>query len=369
VTVGLLAGRRAVSMRGLGLAAILLMLVQPEAVAAVSFQMSFSAVLVLVAGYEALQSGRFDAFAHHDGLLGWLRRDLTLVATTSFLAAAATAPFVAYHFGQVQIYSVLANMLAVPLATFWVLPCGLAALMLMPLHLGFVALLPMGWGCDLLLVIARLVARLPAATISIPPEPLAGLCVASVGLIWLCLWRTRLRLLGVAPLVLGVVVMPILTAPAPDILVSPDLRIIAFRERHAVYLEQKGHDDFTLGEWRRFFGGLPLVPLPPQGAAGKGGVICTADGCLFPSSGALLWRAAMPPARCAGVSVIVTAGYLRPPAGPGCAGVPIVDRDRVQAGDAIMIRIRHHRVQIVADRPGRGAWPWIPPAPPSDDDE
>jgi competence protein ComEC len=360
VTVGLLAGRRAISMRGLGLAATLLMLFQPEAVAAVSFQMSFSAVLVLVAGYEALQSTQLDAFAHHDGLLGWLRRDLTLVAVTSFLAAAATAPFVAYHFGQVQIYSVLANMLAVPLATFWVLPCGLAALLLMPLHLGFLALRPMGWGCDLLLIVARTVARLPAATISVPPEPLAGLCVASVGLIWLCLWRTRLRLLGVVPLICGVIVMPILTAPAPEILISPDLRIIAVRARHAVYLEQKGHDDFTLGEWRRFFGSLPLVPLPHDGAAGTSGVVCTADGCLFPATGALLWRAAMPPAHCDGISVIVTAGYLSPPDGRNCLGVPIIDRDRVEAGDAIMVRIRNHHAEIVADRPSRGTWPWIP---------
>jgi competence protein ComEC len=196
VTLGLLLGRRAISMRSLGFAATVLMLTEPEAVAGVSFQMSFAAVMVLVAGYEVLQSLKIAALSHQPGLLGWLRRDLVLVAVTSLLAASATAPFVAYHFGQVQVYSVLANMLAVPLATFWVLPLGLTGLLLMPLGLGFAALVPMGWGCGLMIAIARTAAHLPAATLSVPPESLAGLCVASLGLIWLCLWRSPARLLG-----------------------------------------------------------------------------------------------------------------------------------------------------------------------------
>jgi competence protein ComEC len=360
VTVGLLIGRPALTMRSLGFAAIVLMLNQPEAVAGVSFQMSFAAVMVLVAGYEALRSWQLGAMAHGTGWIAWLRRDLAFVAVTSLLAAAATAPFVAYHFGQVQIYSVLANMLAVPLATFWVLPLGIAALLLMPFGLGFLALIPMGWGCALMIGIARLAASLPAATLSVPPEPLAGLCLASLSLVWLCLWRGPIRGLGVPPLILAVLVLPIFMR-APDILVSPDLRMIAVREPGAIYLEARGHDDFTLGEWRRFFGGRAVVPLPAAGALGR--VSCTSDGCVLPGTRAgsiLLWRAYAPPADCRGVAVIVATGYLDDPAGPACAGLPLVDRDRVQAGQAIAIRLTPS-IRIRTDRETRGNWPWLPP--------
>jgi competence protein ComEC len=363
VTIGLLMGRRALSMRGLGFAATVLMLTEPEAVAGVSFQMSFAAVMVLVAGYEALRSLQLGAFAMQPGLLGWLRRDLLLVAVTSLLAAAATAPFVAYHFGQVQIYSVLANMLAVPLATFWVLPLGLAALLLMPLGLGFLALIPMGWGCALMIAIARMAAALPAATLSVPPEPLYGLCIASLGLIWLCLWRGRLRALGLVPLVVAVFILP-LFARVPDVLVSPDLRMIAVREPGAVYLQQTGHDDFTLGEWRRFFGGRSVIPLSAQGALGP--AVCSADGCVLPGTRAgavLLWRADAPPANCRGIGLILATGYLDDLQGPGCAGLPVIDRDRIQSGQATAAFLGPP-VAIRSDRAGRGDWPWLPHPPP-----
>ncbi len=367
VTLGLLMGRRALTMRGLGFAATVLMLTEPDSVAGVSFQMSFAAVMVLVAGYEALRALQLGAFGAGAGLVGWLRRDLLLVAVTSLLAAAATAPFVAFHFGQVQIYSVLANMLAVPLATFWVLPLGLAALLLMPFGLGFLALVPMGWGCALMIGIASTAAALPAATLSVPPEPLAGLCIASLGLVWLCLWRSRMRFAGLVPLVFAVFVMPVFVQ-VPDILVSPDLRMIAVREPAAVYLEQQGHDDFTLGEWRRFFGDRAVVPLPAQGALGQGAlgqgrVVCSADGCVLPGRGGgsvLLWRADAPPADCRGLAVIVAAGYLDGLQGPGCAGLPVVDRDRVQSGQAIAVRLGPP-VVLRTDRGARGTWPWLPP--------
>jgi competence protein ComEC len=232
----------------------------------------------------------------------------------------------------------------------------------MPLGLGFLALIPMGWGCALMIGIARIAAGLPAATLSVPPESLTGLCIASFGLIWLCLWRSPLRLLGLGPLLFGVFVMPCFVR-VPDILVSPDLRTVAVREPGAVYLEQTGHDDFTLVEWRRFFGGRPVVVLPGQGSLAAGRVACSPTGCVLPggASGAvLLWRAYAPPANCRGIGVIIAAGYLDPPEGPGCAGLAVVDRDRVRAGQAIAIRLGPRGPSVIADRDGRGIWPWLP---------
>jgi competence protein ComEC len=368
VTIGLIAGRQAISMRSLALAAAVLLVLQPEALAGVSFQMSFGAVLVLIAGYEALRSRRLVLLAHQSGIWSWLRRDLLLVTITSLLAALATAPFVAYHFGQIQPYSVFANMLAVPLAAFWVLPWGLGVYALMPLHLECLALIPMGWGCSLMLGIARGVAALPAADVAVPQGPLWGLGLAGFSLVWLCLWQSRLRLLGLPPLLIAVFLLPLL-APTPDILVSPDARLIAFREARAIYLVSATKDDFTLGEWRRFFGGRPVLPLgggssgtPPRAP----GIACTPAGCLLPAPQLrpphlLYWRAEQAPGRCNGISFIVTTDFWDAGAPGACAGTPFVDRSLLRRGGAVAVFLAGTPV-IKTDRSGRGDWPWLPSA-------
>ena len=360
VTLGLLAGRQAISLRGLALAASLLLVLQPQALAGVSFQMSFGAVLVLIAGYERLRQHHLAVFRHREGLWGFLLRDLMQVAMTSVLAAAATAPFAAYHFGQVETYSIPANMLAVPLTAFWVLPCGLLGFVLMPLHLAALGFVPMGWGCFLLVGIARVAAALPASAIALPPTPLWGLVLAGFSFVWLCLWQTRLRLLGLPPLLFAVAVLPALQNP-PDILVSPDYRLIAFRLPHAVYLVSTTKDDFTLGEWRRFFGNRPILPLGSDVTHGQG-IACAPQGCLLhqaPGMRTLLWRADDPPAGCDGVGFIVTTDYWDQPLQDGCAGIPFVDRGLARRDGAVEVFLGADH-PIRTDRPGRGQWPWLP---------
>jgi len=116
VTLGLVLGRRALSLRGLARAATVLMLIAPNEVVGVSFGMSFSAVLALIAGYEALRP----LLARLHGQ-GWGRRivsHLVALVLTSLLAGTASAPFGAYHFGHFQLYFIVANVAAVPLTAF-----------------------------------------------------------------------------------------------------------------------------------------------------------------------------------------------------------------------------------------------------------
>ena len=198
-TVALMANRRPFSLRGLGLAAGVLMLIAPGQVPDVSFQMSFSAVLALIAGYEALRPWlrRLDGES-------WLRRfgsHVTALALTARWPVGVRAHG-AYHFGHVQVYFVLANMIAVPLTAFWTMPAGLISLLLMPLHLEALALVPMGWGAEAI-VVARITAALPEATIEVPHMPTWGLGLFSLGLAWLGLWQTRRRLAGIVLMLAG----------------------------------------------------------------------------------------------------------------------------------------------------------------------
>lgn len=180
--------------------------------------MSFSAVLALIAGYDALRPVLARLYR---------RRVLSRVVAlmlTSLLAGSASAAYGAYHFGYFQLYFIMSNVVAVPVTAFWVMPWGLVALALMS-----AGLVPMGWGIQVLLWIARTVAALPEATLALPHLAPWGLGVFSLGLAWLGIWCTQTWLLGV-PVMLAGLLSPPLT-PVPDVLISPDAQVIGVRSQ------------------------------------------------------------------------------------------------------------------------------------------
>ncbi|HEY8290280.1 MAG TPA: ComEC/Rec2 family competence protein, partial [Acetobacteraceae bacterium] len=295
-TVGLLAGRRAVSLRGLGLAAVVLMTVAPQEVPGVSFQMSFSAVLALISGYEALRPWLRRLHGR-----SWHRRfasHLVALALTSALAGTASAPYGAYHFGHLQLYFVIANMVAVPLTALWVMPAGLIALPLMPLGLERLALVPMGWGAEVVIWVARTTASWPAATLPVAHMPAWGLAVLSVGLAWVGLWRGRVRLAGLLAIGLGIA-SPAMIRP-PDLLVAAAGRLLAVRTPAGVFFQQAhGGSRFVRDAWMQYWAAGSAQALPEAGQIADAGIVCGAGACLLQpradASAALLVRGATHP--------------------------------------------------------------------------
>jgi competence protein ComEC len=358
-TLALLAGRRAVSLRGLALAAVALMLFEPAQVPGVSFQMSFSAVLSLIAGYEALRPHLHRLYGH-GGMGRRFAVHVVGLALTSLLAGVASAPFGAYHFGRIQLYFIPSNMVAVPLTAFWVMPAGLIALALMPLHLEALALVPMGWGIAAILWVARTASGWPDATMPAPPIPDWGIIVLSLGMAWLGLWRGRVRLAGIALIAAGLV-SPALYRP-PDMLVSADASLIAMRTPARVYVEAgKGAAAFTLDSWTQFWA-LPEAAMPQNGTAADDAVACDPDSCLLRSArgGTALLARRMPTADdCDAAQVLVAAE----PAKRRCPGLKLVDRFTVWRQGATAIWLDAGGPRIVTDRAVRGDRPWVPPPP------
>ena len=348
VTLGLVVGRRALSLRGLALAAMAIMLIAPNEVVGVSFQMSFSAVLALIAGYEALRP----ALARLHGE-EWWRRTLSHLAAlvlTSLLAGTASAPFGAYHFGHFQLYFIVANVIAVPLTAMLVMPAGLLALVLMPFGLEQAALVPMGWGIEAILWIGRTVSSWPSATLAVPAMPAWGLAVLSLGLAWLGIWRSRLRLLGSVPILAGL--LSPLAAPPPDVLVSNDARLIAIRSGGYWTQSRPGASKFVLAAWQDHLAAGPLQPIQdgrPQA--------CTADSCRF--GPVLVLRGASRAADCAGVGLVVSAE----PARGQCPGTGLLDRFTVWRDGAHLVWFSADRLVVLSDRANRGERPWVPPPP------
>ena len=137
--VAVLLDRRAISMRSVAWAACAILLITPEALVGASLQMSFAAVVALVAAYEGTRDYRMRQRIGS----GPLRRAglyVAGIALTSVVATLATAPYSVFHFNRLALYGVVANVLAVPLTGLWVMPWAVAAFLLMPFGLeGLVA--------------------------------------------------------------------------------------------------------------------------------------------------------------------------------------------------------------------------------------
>ncbi len=344
-TLAVLVGRRAASLHGLGLAMAVLVLVGPEEVVGPSFQMSFSAVLALIVGYARLQPWLWRL---RGGGTVLRRFGATLVglALTAALAGTASAPFAAYHFGQIQLYNVLANMAAVPLAALVVIPCGLLALALMPIGLESLALVPMGWGLRAILEVGRAVSSWPAATVLVPHMPPWGLVLLAGGLAWALLWRTRMRLagwLGVA----AALASP-LAAPAPDLLLSADGRMIGLRDPGGMFLETHGSPSrLTLESWQSLWRVRYAAPLA-----------CGATPCaLRPRPGGpavlLVPVPPAPPDACRYAAIVAME-----PLSLNCPASVVIDRFTVWREGAVALWLRPDGVRVVSDASWRGRRAW-----------
>lgn len=370
VVLGLVVGRRAVSMRGLALAATLMLLAAPQVVLDVAFQMSMAAVMALVAGYEVLRPHLLRGLSGLTGAGHGLARHGVMLALTSLLAGTATLPVVMAHFGVVQPFFVLANMVAVPLMGVWIMPLGLVALLAMPLHAEAPFLHLMAGGVQVVLWLAHRVAGWPGARIAVPAMPGWGLACVLLGLCWLCLWRGRLRWWAV-PVVLCAALTPWL-APRPDILISPDGQLLGVRQPSALLIMGQTRDRrVTEAAWaqalalptRDFSTNAEQAAETPDGSliCGEDDVVgvCTMLGHARdvvlrvhdPSDG----RATLPQNLCDQADVVVSVAPLR----ASCLSVP-VRLDRFSAWrEGAQVVFLSGRVRVLSDRQKRGERVWV----------
>ena len=285
VLTAILLDRTALSLRTLALAALLLAALFPEAVFGASFQMSFLAVLSLVALYEqAWLKVRWRGVDGKFTLLRTVGLYVAALVVTDFVAGGATALFAAYHFNRLPTYSLFANLLAVPITGAWIMPSGLAGLMLMPLGLERLPFEIMGIGVTLIDNIARAVAAWPGSQIHVPPMSTGVMAFAALGGVFMGLWNGRLRWLGVVPVLIAVF-QPMHTKP-PDLIVDESARVFAVADHDGRLVFKPGRSGrFVREVWRDRFG-LSQGTWPASGSEIAAlGLSCDVDGCVFQRGG------------------------------------------------------------------------------------
>ncbi|MBI1205896.1 MAG: DUF4131 domain-containing protein [Azospirillum sp.] len=362
VMVALLLDRNPLSMRLVGFAAAVVLLLQPESLLGPSFQMSFGAVAALIATCESM-TGRLHRWYSEAGRLGRAGFYLVGSALTSLVATLATTPFSLYHFQQVALYGVFANMLAVPLTSFWVMPWALIAYLLLPFGAEAVALVPMAWGVAGIDAIARVTATLPGASLRFPAMPGEGLLAIVLGGVWLVLWRRRWRWWGAVAVIAGFATVPL--APRPDILVSGDGKLMAVRGADGgLLLSRRSRSSFAVATWLQRDGtDQPVGTWPRVGSSADETLACDQLGCLYrpvDAAGQTLVALIRDPQAlledCRNAQVVISPEPAR-----RCPAPVVLDHWHLRRDGAHALYLDGGRVRIDSVRAHRGSRPWTGP--------
>jgi len=240
--VAVLFDRRALTLRAVAVAALIVLLMQPESLTEPGFQMSFAATTALVAVFTMLRDWPETRWRPPR----WTRPILAVVIS-SFVAGIATAPFSAAHFNQVAQYGLLANLLSVPLMGTVVIPAAVLAAALAPLGLAWLGLAIMRLGIAWILGVAHWVAGLDGATWPVVMPGASVLPMLSLGMLWLILWRGRARVIGVLPVVVALLIWSQTERPA--LLISENGGLIGVMTPVGRDLSKPGGDGFTARSW------------------------------------------------------------------------------------------------------------------------
>jgi competence protein ComEC len=280
-----LADRAALTLRNVALAATIILVVMPESLMQVSFQMSFAAVAMLVAGWEWARQRGTSLSSAGGGFLARLQGYVLGIAATSLFAGMATAPFGAYHFNRITGYTILADFIATPAMAFLVMPAAFATLVCMPFGMEAWPLKAMAFGNDLITATAAQVAALPGAVRYVPSTPPLILVLNVLGGLFLILVPGRTRYLGFFGPVIAIVLCAFVTQP--DLYVSREGRNFAIRGTDGRLILYSGRADrYSAEQWLRRDGD-PRTPTDAveksanRGRASVGAVlVCDKLGCI-----------------------------------------------------------------------------------------
>lgn len=238
--VAVMLDRRALSLRAVAMAAVIVMILRPEAVLGPGFQMSFAATTALVAVFGLVRDHK--GF----GLPRWLSPVLA-VFVSSLVAGLATAPIAAAHFNVVSHYGLPANLLAVPVMGLIVVPSAVLALVLAPFGFEAIGLWIMGLGLEWILGVAHFFASRPGARGFVPGPPTVVIPLFALGMLWLILWQSRLRVAGIV--LVGLAAALWVRAERPAMLVSDTGGLVGIMGPEGRILSKEKGQGFVALNW------------------------------------------------------------------------------------------------------------------------
>lgn len=355
--IAILCDRPALSLRNLAIAALIILVAFPEAALSASFQMSFLAVMGILAFHEVWSKWLKEeepAYGPVGRLWRWGYHGLLAVAFTSLAAGGLSSIAAVYHFGRLAPYGLIANLLAFVAMSF-VMTMALISVLAMPLGLEAWPLRAMDWGLIWVQGVSDRVASLPEAQGMVPTLPLPSAILLGLAAIVLCLTRGPMR--GAALLVSVISFVFIWLREVPDIHVEATAKTMAARGAEGDMVPvQARRGRFAVSQWLRLEGDEAL----PAEATRRPGWTCVEDVCRASVEGRrVVYVGKEEPAMalpCAEADILVTAFPLR----GRCRSVKLrIDRFSVWRKGAHALYIDGDAIRIETARDLQGERPWV----------
>jgi competence protein ComEC len=258
--VAVLFDRRALTLRAVAIAALIVLTLRPEALFGPGFQMSFAATTALVAVFGVMRQMDLPRMPR------WAK-SVGAVIISSLVAGLATAPFAAFHFNQIAQLGLIANLMSVPLMGTLVMPAAVLAAVLAPLGMEMVGLWAMDLGLRWILGVAHFVADQDGAlrhVVTPGPEILA---LISLGGIFVVQWRGSIRWAGVAPVILAFALWHL--AQRPALLVAESGSLISVMTETGRVVSKESGEAFAAESWLENDG----APVAQWVAYGRDGLL------------------------------------------------------------------------------------------------
>jgi competence protein ComEC len=224
VLVALAMGREAITLRLVAFGAMLVLILWPETMAGPSFQLSFAAVTTIVVLHESRWMKRWME-RRDETIFGRIGRGAVSLIITGIAIEIVLAPIAIFHFHRTGVYSAAANILAIPLTTFLIMPMQALALLFDTADIGTPFWWAAGQAIRLIIAMAHYVSGLPGAVSMLPSMPLWAYISMIFGALLFGLISSPIRSIGTVPFLIGFVAM--LQAPRPDMLVTDDGKHLA----------------------------------------------------------------------------------------------------------------------------------------------
>ena len=262
-------GRSAISMRNIAVAFCIIFFINPHFVMQAGFQLSFAAVFGLVWLYTVVKP----KMPQNKFL-----KIIWACVLTSIVATVFTAPFVAMHFGAIQIYGVIGNLVLLPVFSFVIMP-----LVLIGVLSGTMLPIDVAHGMyNAILKIAQFIANLPCATINVPHiTNAAAVCMILAFICLILIKPVKIKVNQVLFVILSVIgVVIVCITPRPIFYATYDNELVAFvRDDGKLEFNKSRASNhwFAFDTWKQINGENTSTPNPRRkhdnGIYGYGNIV------------------------------------------------------------------------------------------------
>lgn len=272
--IAVIIDQKPISLRCTAAAASCILLIFPESLFSVSFQLSFAAVTALCCAYESdiprrlaehlVKSQTDERISLLQKRLISLRnrsiRFITYSLISTLVATLATTPFILFVFQRTTLVGIFGNLIAIPYLSFVVVPLAFLAILSLLFSSGMSPFLTL-WGMSLkgLASIAEYVANLPGSDFLLPKPSYSSLILLVLSALWWMIWQQKKRWFAVIPLMISL--FGFFRPQLFDIYLTHYGEIIGVRTSETFYISNPRQGGFHAKVWSQECGLRKIIPM------------------------------------------------------------------------------------------------------------